>query len=269
MHPSVSLTIPQPCHENWAAMNPATAGRHCAACQKTVVDFTRQSDAEILAYLAQAVGGRTCGRFAAGQLERPLQRAAPAAPTRWRTWLAAAAAVWGLREIGASDAAAQAPVDQRPAAKQRIIRMGMVAAAPQNVHKALPEKPVQARELRGVVLDATTGEGLPGATVLLTGTNVGVSTDQHGAYVLPLRATQADVGAVTLKACYIGYVSQVQVQTLDEAASPQIFKLQTDVKGMMGAVVTRRPSVVPPAPWRPRAFYYWGKYWLTRPFQGN
>ncbi|GAB3292168.1 hypothetical protein ACFQT0_07390 [Hymenobacter humi] len=84
MHPAVTLSIPQPCHQSWAVMTPTASGRHCAACQKIVVDFTLKTDAEILAYLAGAANGRPGGRFAAGQLERPLQRAAPAAPTRWR-----------------------------------------------------------------------------------------------------------------------------------------------------------------------------------------
>ena len=114
MRRSVSLSIPQPCHENWAAMTPAAAGRHCAACAHTVVDFTQKTDTEILAYLAGAASGRTCGRFAAGQLERPLQRAVLAAPTaRWGTWLAAAVAVWGLREAVSVPAKAQAPAEWR------------------------------------------------------------------------------------------------------------------------------------------------------------
>ena len=91
---TTTLTIPQPCHESWAAMSPTATGRHCAACAKTVVDFTLKTDAEILAHLAGAAPGRTCGRFAAGQLERPLQRAAPVAPAaRWRAWLAAIVSV--------------------------------------------------------------------------------------------------------------------------------------------------------------------------------
>ena len=55
-------------------MTPAGPGRHCAACAKTVVDFTQQTDAEILAYLARAKG-TSCGRIRADQLVRPLQRA--------------------------------------------------------------------------------------------------------------------------------------------------------------------------------------------------
>ena len=86
-------------------MTPTPTGRHCAACQKTVVDFTQKTDAEILAYLAGAAGP-ACGRFRAGQLARPLQVATPggAAP-RWRAWLAALVAAGGA--LGAGRAAAQ------------------------------------------------------------------------------------------------------------------------------------------------------------------
>ncbi|MDQ2793387.1 MAG: hypothetical protein M3Y12_05195, partial [Bacteroidota bacterium] len=66
MRPATFLIIPQPCPESWDAMSPTDMGRHCAACAKTVVDFTLKTDAEILAHLAGAVAGRTCGRFAAG-----------------------------------------------------------------------------------------------------------------------------------------------------------------------------------------------------------
>ena len=114
MRTTTTLHIPQPCPESWAAMSPTGTGRHCAACAKTVVDFTLKTDAEILAYLARAGNSRTCGRFAAGQLERPLQRAASAAPTaRWRAWLAAAVAVWGLREGFTFNAQAQAATEWR------------------------------------------------------------------------------------------------------------------------------------------------------------
>jgi hypothetical protein len=85
---SLTIRIPTPCAESWAAMTPTGGGRHCAACQKTVVNFTQNTDAEILAYLAQATG-RTCGRFRAGQLGQPrrLARQAGRSP-HWQLWLA-------------------------------------------------------------------------------------------------------------------------------------------------------------------------------------
>ncbi|WP_310394901.1 hypothetical protein [Hymenobacter sp.] len=127
MRSPILLTIPQPCNESWAAMTPAATGHHCAACQQTVVDFTRHTDAEILAHLARAAGARTCGRFAAGQLERPLQRAAPAALTRWRAWLAAAMAVWAVRAAGGSRAHAQAPAEMHEMGK-RVAKPGYTEA---------------------------------------------------------------------------------------------------------------------------------------------
>lgn len=86
---STSIHIPQPCHESWAAMSPTATGRHCATCQKTVVDFTQKTDVEILAYFRQAGAGHTCGHFQVGQLERPLRSKLPVArPLRWQLWLA-------------------------------------------------------------------------------------------------------------------------------------------------------------------------------------
>lgn len=72
----IKLSIPKPCDENWDAMQPAGNGRHCAACQKTVVDFTTMSDGEIIRHLGKSTAnGRTapvCGRFMADQLNRRL-----------------------------------------------------------------------------------------------------------------------------------------------------------------------------------------------------
>ncbi|MCR5888001.1 hypothetical protein LRS06_09455 [Hymenobacter sp. J193] len=104
-----TLSVPQPCHESWAAMTPTAQGRYCAACSKVVVDFTRMSDAELLAFL-QRQPATSCGRFTSQQLNRPL--AVPAAHTPWRRWLAAAALALGLSEVVASSAQAQAPVSQ-------------------------------------------------------------------------------------------------------------------------------------------------------------
>lgn len=38
----------------------------------------------------------------------------------------------------------------------------------------------------------------------------------------------------------------------------------------MGVVVVGLPfRKLPPAPWYPCGFYYWGKYWPARPFRGG
>ena len=303
MRQPVSLTIPQPCHQSWAAMTPATAGRHCAACEKTVVDFTLKTDAEILAFLAGAVSGRTCGRFAAGQLERPLQRAVLAAPTRWRAWLAAAVAVWGLREVSSAAAHAQAPAEWRarywggpapttppveavqapalpgllpleprtplataawPAAAHRIITMGMVSSQPAVL--LLAAAPLV---LRGVITDWTSNQSLPGVTVLLTGTTIGTSTRADGTFELTIPLKLAGATGLNITVSSVGYVTQ-EHQLATAGISQQRFQLQPDTR-MLGEVVICRlpPNKLPPAPWHPRRFYNWSKYWLTQPFRRN
>jgi hypothetical protein len=259
----VQLSIPQPCSESWAAMTPTTAGRHCASCAKTVIDFTGLSDAEILAQLARAGRGGTCGRFRAGQLARSLQPLALAPARGWRAWLAAAVAVWGLREIGSVGAQAQAPTEQRTAdAAQLPQQLGLK-------HKDNYEGLARPLLLQGNVLDASTQEGLPGVAVVLKGTTTGTATNYEGAFSLMLPADYHLGEEVVVEVRCLGYVTQEHRLAAAQLGQPLRFAMEVEVKGFMGEVVVTslyyRP--LPPAPWHPRRLYYWGKYWLTRPFR--
>jgi len=62
------ITIPEPCHEDWNKMTPTERGRHCAACQKNVVDFTTYSSRQLFAEIS--AGKNICGRFHQDQLNR-------------------------------------------------------------------------------------------------------------------------------------------------------------------------------------------------------
>lgn len=62
--------IPDPCNEGWDQMIPQENGRYCSRCSKTVIDFTRQTEAEIASYLETHAGKRICGRFRSDQLGR-------------------------------------------------------------------------------------------------------------------------------------------------------------------------------------------------------
>ncbi|HYG52434.1 MAG TPA: T9SS type A sorting domain-containing protein [Flavobacteriales bacterium] len=67
---NLKVTIPNPCHENWDKMIPNNNGRHCESCNKTVVDFTRNSPEEISQYLSTAEG-KICGRFKKNHVYQP------------------------------------------------------------------------------------------------------------------------------------------------------------------------------------------------------
>jgi hypothetical protein len=66
-------------------MQPSDKGRHCAACQKTVVDFTVMSDTEIMRYMSKA-GPHICGRLTPGQVNRPLIPLTPPQKNKLPGW---------------------------------------------------------------------------------------------------------------------------------------------------------------------------------------
>ena len=118
--PPVTIHQPAPCHENWEAMTPTDVGRHCAACQTQVVDFTRMTDDEVVAYLRHTTPGRRCGRFREDQVGRPLLAAARPVTGR-RRWATAAVlllgSVFGLKaraQEPGPNARAMAPAGTRP-----------------------------------------------------------------------------------------------------------------------------------------------------------
>jgi hypothetical protein len=250
---STSIAIPTPCSKSWAAMTPTNAGRHCAACEKTVVDFMQKTDAEILAYLAQAAGGRSCGRFRPEQLARPLQPAETA--SSWRSWLGTVVTLLGV--LSAGRAAAQ--VGYSPAAVAAHPAPDRAARQPAVGTPARPETaaPTEPQQFRGVVSDATTGERIPGVTVLLAGTTVGASTDAHGEFAF---AAPTGTLAPVLVISSVGYTTV----RLPASAEPMTVQLQVDATALSGeVVVVGGYRSVRPWPWHPRALYYW----LSRPFR--
>jgi hypothetical protein len=84
------ICIDNPCSQLWEWMTPGALGCFCAACQKTVRDFSGMSDGEVLRALATgraagAVAG-TCGRFLPGQLNRVLLPEAVRKGRRFGWW---------------------------------------------------------------------------------------------------------------------------------------------------------------------------------------
>lgn len=140
------------------------------------------------------------------------------------------AACGGKRRAPRRMPAAREALDVAPRGERvrtPIVRIGCTAvlgllhvspsASAQDVHPSYPEAGVRAvstsllppRELRGVVIDAMTGDLLPGAPVYLDGLGVGVLSDSLGRF----RFSSPQEGKVRLSADYIGRESVSQ--TLD------------------------------------------------------
>lgn len=91
---SISISLPEPCGEDWNAMMPDSCGRFCASCQKTVIDFTVMTDAEMLRIFQQSAT-IPCGRFLPEQLSRPL--VVPQPPRQLPFYSKIAAAILALQ----------------------------------------------------------------------------------------------------------------------------------------------------------------------------
>jgi hypothetical protein len=76
------IQVPKPCSASWEDMQPVKEGRHCASCDKMVVDFTAMKDDEVLRYFLDSAD-HVCGRFQKGQLDRALD-APVTEPSRMR-----------------------------------------------------------------------------------------------------------------------------------------------------------------------------------------
>lgn len=72
MKQKIIIQIPEPCQMRLEDMTEVKDGFHCAACQKTVIDFTLLSDSQIVDFFKQAAGKGVCGFFQEHQLNRAL-----------------------------------------------------------------------------------------------------------------------------------------------------------------------------------------------------
>jgi hypothetical protein len=63
-----NISIPEPCHENWADFTPTQKGAFCGSCQIDVIDFSTKTPNEVKSILLENSGKHLCGRFKKSQL---------------------------------------------------------------------------------------------------------------------------------------------------------------------------------------------------------
>lgn len=192
-----SIDIPRPCHVGAEQLTPTAAGWHCARCQTTVVDFSRLSDAEILAHLAGAGARRVCAVVA------PQQLATPAPRRRWARWLAVALAFLGLRTAAASAADAADPASE---------------PKPLAVPAAELGKPLIT--IRGQIIDDSLNVPVSGAHIFVGDTPYGAVADAQGRFELPIPVDRPEVRGGKVRLRISAGAFTFQAQTIDVAVKP-------------------------------------------------
>lgn len=67
----IQIKVDNPCSQDWDKMTVTEQGRHCAHCNRNVIDFTGYSDAALHQYFSKNTG-HICGRFLPHQLNRDI-----------------------------------------------------------------------------------------------------------------------------------------------------------------------------------------------------
>ena len=118
-----------------------------------------------------------------------------------------------------------------------ILVIGLFAGLPQSVFSGTTGK------IAGRVLDAETGDGLPGANVIIEGTTFGAATDADGYYTI----LRVPPGAYNVKVSMLGYKKVVQTNVVVSANLTSKVNYNLDASVIEAAaieIVAEQPLVI-------------------------
>lgn len=223
---TIRLTIPTPCQQRWQDMKAEGAGRFCASCQKTVVDFSTLTDQEIVKQLTRK-NDSACGRFRVDQLDRKLTGPAPASQPPIRLFGLLTAGLLGYQTAQAG-------------AMPSIVELTKPPVTLSPIANALPpiteETPLtdSLRVITGRVVSQADNVTVPGATVAIKGTSTGANTDAAGKFRVNIPANY-DGKVLTLQISWIGYKT-TEIQVSPDQSTPLLVILAEDQVALMGEV---------------------------------
>jgi hypothetical protein len=233
MTPIKNISIPKPCHQSWQQMTPVNAGRHCQSCCKTVTDFTKMSNQQIIEHLS--LTRNVCGRFNDHQLNGINYKLYADNLPATGGWKKLALVAGFLSSAFSFKAEAQTTATKM---EQRSKVVGSVSTV--SVHdlarKAASPDSAKFKVISGNIVDENNAP-LLGAIVKISSSTTGSQTDINGHFVLTVPATAAQFGVHIL-----GY-KPLQVDIC--ADKDYQIKLTTEQASWLGEVaVTRRVSFV-------------------------
>lgn len=192
---SFKLTIDNPCKQNWNSMTESDVGKYCSHCSKTVVDFTKMTDDEVI-HIIEHTSGKLCGHLTHQQLNRFLETNQPASNSHFYKILA------GLLLVGAAG--------NSLAADRRTSQIEIVSVNENEESAGKQFSPNQGPGLdrlknvvRGKIFDAYTKEPLQGGQVIIKGTKTGAIID-NGKFKLAI-PNNLLTEKITLVVTSVGY----------------------------------------------------------------
>jgi hypothetical protein len=170
MNKKLTLSIADPCHEDWDKMSDDAKGKFCGACQKQVVDFTGMTESQLVAFFRKPAGS-VCGRFRVEQLDQQMNIPKKRIPwIRYFFTISLPAFLFSLKSGGQSTAAVITDTVFHPQQPKKMM-LGKVS------------RPREEVTVTGKVIDSN-GMLIPYATVMIKGSETGVAADEKGFFVI-------------------------------------------------------------------------------------
>jgi hypothetical protein len=213
------ISIPDPCSESWDAMLVKDSGRFCNSCQKTVIDFTKMSDEDFVAYFRNNKE-MPCGRVTRQQLLLDI-------PFRKKPLLP-------FLKIGKYVAVSMIAVasfeGKASGEKITIIQKSNQLDAEKVIDREIPES--ETITIRGKVLDER-GEGAIAVTVIIQNTNYNTITDVDGNFDLSFLKQNTNINYYIVEFTSIGYFPKTEL--IYKITNPTIIVvLKTDKTNLTG-----------------------------------
>lgn len=221
---SIRISIPQPCNIPWESMSAVDAEkRYCSSCERVITDFSKMSDAELLAYFQK--NKNYCGRFSKDQLDREIVIAKEKRFSGWKKAVLFPSILLGIEVAaqtnGTADQATVEAQTMQPVFPATVVRPDSLAG--------------DTLFIEGAVTD-TAGEPLAGAVVMLYAGTVqtGASSDFNGKFRIAVTGISPG-DSVKIAVHYVGFDSY-EMMTRFPVAPVNIQLRQNDRIYMVGGI---------------------------------
>jgi len=217
------IKIPTPCHENWNKMTPTQKGMFCVSCKKDVIDFTNFREHQLVQELKTKEN--ICGRFKQNQLNVLIEEKKSKSISKLAATLALLVAV--------SNSDTVLSQNTKDKVERVVIKKDTISLSKLTIKKDVV--------IKGTVFDDQ--GGLPGASILLKGTSLGVETGFDGNFSIKIPNNNRKINILVVS--YIGF-KRVEIK-IDSILSPLKIKMEEsgEVLGMvtMGEVVVEKRTI--------------------------
>jgi hypothetical protein len=186
------ISIPEPCNEKWDEMTPTEQGRFCDVCATEIYDFTQISNRELVNKLKNKES--ICARYRKDQLDVNLY----------------ANSNTGLSRMGLLFSLTSLFAVSQPALAQGKIESISTQQKSQVLADSTKNKNANYKTIKGTVWDDV--GPIPGASVLVKGTQNGTVTDFDGKFELVVNTSKK----ITLVVGMIGESKEVVVTNFNK-----------------------------------------------------